>query len=88
MFRPTPALLFVALASAPLAAQGWIDVERPVQAVRSSPAIVRISSSVRAVVEGQIARFEVEERFRNNGGGMAEGTYHYPLPGGCGTLPC
>jgi len=32
-------------------------------------------------IDGRIARFEVEERFRNTGRGIAEGTYHYPMPG-------
>src|SRR4029453_14574806 len=30
---------------------------------------------------GRVARFEVTERFRNPGQIIAEGTYHYPLPG-------
>ena len=65
-----------------MAAQGWID-ERPVGPgpVRSSPAIERVGSTVRVTVDGRIARFEVEERFRNTGRGIAEGTYHYPMPG-------
>ncbi|MGH7656605.1 MAG: VIT domain-containing protein, partial [Gemmatimonadales bacterium] len=32
-------------------------------------------------VDGRVARIEVEEHFRNFGGGIAEGTYLYPLPG-------
>ena len=79
--RPTfPALfaLLLPLASAP--AQGWID-ERPVIPARSSPAVVRLSSTVRVVVDGRLARIEVEELFRNTGGVIAEGSYLYPLPG-------
>ncbi len=81
MRRPCLALFLLALPLAPVAAQGWIDVERPVGPIRSSPAVVRVSSTVRVTVDGRIARFEVTERFRNVGGGIAEGTYHYPLPG-------
>ncbi|MBA2292815.1 MAG: VWA domain-containing protein [Gemmatimonadales bacterium] len=80
MRRTIRTLFLLALPSAPLASQGWID-ERPVVPVRSSPAITRVSSTVRVVVDGRIARFEVEEKFRNSGRGIAEGTYHYPLPG-------
>ena len=81
MFRPMLVLLLLASPLAALPAQGWIDLEGPIQPLRSSPSIVRVSSSVRAVVDGRVARFEVEERFRNTGGVIAEGTYHYPLPG-------
>ena len=82
--RPlTTALLLAALPVAPLVSQGWIDTDdRPIVGpVRASPAVVRIASDVRIRVSGRIARFEVTERFRNTGGGMAEGTYHYPMPG-------
>ena len=78
MFR-LPLALLLAL-PAPLAAQGWIDIERP-NRPRGPASVVRVSSSVRAVVEGRVARFEVHERFRNDGGVVAEGMYHYPLPG-------
>ena len=73
------AVLLLATAST-TQAQGWID-ERPIGPARSSPAVVRVSSSVRVVIDGRLARFEVTERFRNSGRGIAEGTYHYPLPG-------
>ena len=79
MSRLPLALLLLAL-PAPLAAQGWIDIERP-NRPRGPASVVRVSSSVRAVVEGRVARFEVHERFRNDGGVVAEGMYHYPLPG-------
>ena len=80
--RPTLAALLplFLLPLAPITAQGWID-ERPVTPARSSPAVVRVSSIVRVRVDGRIARVEVEERFRNSGGVMAEGSYLYPLPG-------
>ena len=81
MRRTLVALLALLLPPiATIAAQGWID-ERPVIPARSSPAVVRVSSTVRVVVDGRIARVEVEERFRNSGGGIAEGSYLYPLPG-------
>lgn len=83
MFRPI--VLAAALAGAlagPLAAQGWIVPERPI--IRPGPgfgAVVRVASQVRAVVDGRVVRVEVEERFRNAGPGLAEGTYVYPMPG-------
>jgi Ca-activated chloride channel homolog len=65
-------------------AQGWIE-PTPVPPGRIAPPmswnVTRIATSIRATVEGRVARIEVEEQFRNNGGGMAEGTYHYPLAG-------
>lgn len=63
-------------------AQGWI--EQPDQRGRPVPAaspVVRVGSSVRVRIDGRVARFEVEERFRNTGRGIAEGTYLYPLAG-------
>lgn len=75
------AFLALILPLAPLGAQGWIDETRPVGPVRSDPAVVRVESSVRVTLDGRVARFEVTERFRNTGRGIAEGTYHYPLPG-------
>lgn len=74
------ALVLLALPAA-LQAQGWIEIERPVGPVRGSPAVVRVESHVSVTVDGRIARYEVTERFRNTGGGIAEGTYLYPLPG-------
>ncbi|NOT09428.1 MAG: VWA domain-containing protein [Gemmatimonadales bacterium] len=81
MSRTAVALLLLAVPTTALPAQGWIDIERPPVVTRSAPTLVRVSSSVRATVEGRVARFEVEERFRNTGGMIAEGTYLYPLPG-------
>jgi len=80
MSRARLALLLLAAPLSPLAGQGWIDLERPGQIRMPSP-LVRVSSSIRAVVDGRVARFEVQERFRNTGGAIAEGTYLYPLPG-------
>ncbi len=72
-----------ALAAGSLRAQGWIEIERPIRIgpVAVAPAVARISSDVRTRIEGRVARVEVEEQFRNVGGGIAEGTYLYPMPG-------
>jgi Ca-activated chloride channel family protein len=80
MSRAPLALLLLAVPVAPVAAQGWIDVERPAIS-RGPAALARVGSSVHVVVDGRVARFEVQERFRNAGATIAEGTYHYPLPG-------
>lgn len=80
MSRALLALLLFAVPAGSLAAQGWIDLERPVIS-RGPTSLVRVGSSVRVVVDGRVARFEVTERFRNPGQIVAEGTYHYPLPG-------
>jgi len=74
-------LFVLALGAAPAAAQGWIEIERPRIPLPNNPSIVRVSSEVRTVIDGRVARVEVEERFRNAGGGLAEGSYLYPLPG-------
>lgn len=74
-------LFALALGAAPAAAQGWIEIERPRIPLPNNPSIVRVSSEVRTTIDGRVARVEVEERFRNAGGGLAEGSYLYPLPG-------
>ena len=81
MPRAPLALLLLVAPLSPLRAQGWIDIERPVVPIRGPAMLVRVGSTVRAVVDGRVARFEVEERFRNTGPVIAEGTYLYPLPG-------
>jgi Ca-activated chloride channel family protein len=63
----------------PVHAQGWIEIERPVDPVLP-PDVVRVVSEVRVTVEGRAAQIEVEERFRNAGSRVAEGSYLYPLP--------
>lgn len=63
-------------------AQGWI---LPPDDVRITPhrptSVVRTGSDVRITIDGRVARVEVEERFRNDGSRLAEGSYLYPLPG-------
>jgi Ca-activated chloride channel homolog len=81
MRRLLLALFTMVLGAAPASAQGWIEIERPRIPSPTNPSIVRVSSEVRTTIEGRVARVEVEERFRNNGGGLAEGSYLYPLPG-------
>jgi len=73
------AALTAALA-APLAAQGWIDVGPIVRPGPLPGNVVRTSSTVRTLIEGRVARVEVEEQFRNAGPVVAEGTYLYPMP--------
>ena len=65
----------------PLAAQGWIEIERRQVPGNQNPAVIRTTSEVHTTIEGRVARVEVEEQFRNSGGGLAEGHYLYPLPG-------
>ncbi len=76
------ATLVTLAASGAVRAQGWVDVERPVRIGPpiAPPAVVRISSDVHTRIDGRIARVEVQEVFRNVGGGLAEGSYLYPLP--------
>ena len=74
------AALLAATATTSLNAQGWIDIERR-PGIPVNTSVFRISSNVRTRVEGRVATIEVEEQFRNSGGGIAEGTYLYPLPG-------
>lgn len=61
----------LALASAsPAAAQGWID------------GVQKVRTAVSVEVTGRVARVEVEEWFRNNGGALGQADYLYPLPSG------
>src|SRR5688572_24310616 len=75
-------LLVVVVLSLPLpaAAQGWIE---PLVHRGGAPAsrVERLRTSVTVRVTDRVARVEVEEWFRNGGGGTAEGDYIYPLPG-------
>jgi len=78
------ALAIVAGAATPIRAQGWIEVRQPVPSTRPVPIggpVIRVQSDVRVSLNGRIAQIEVEERFRNAGPTIAEGTYLYPLSG-------
>lgn len=81
MSRMLLGALALVLSVTPAAAQGWIEIERPRIPVPVNPNVIRVSSDVRTTIEGRVARVEVEERFRNTGGAIAEGSYLYPLPG-------
>ncbi len=73
------ALAALALTPCTVRAQGWIEPAPRLPAAQWN--VSRIATTIRATVEGRVARIEVEERFRNDGAQMAEGTYHYPLAG-------
>ena len=73
-------IALTALSAGGLNAQGWIQDVRPIR-VGLPSSVVRVSSNVRTTIDGPVARVEVEEQFRNAGGGLAEGTYLYPMPG-------
>jgi len=78
------ALMVAISAASPAAAQGWVEVRSTPVPNRPTPIggpVLRIQSDVRITLEGRVARVEVEERFRNAGSSIAEGTYLYPLPG-------
>lgn len=61
----------------PIHAQGWIDPVRPIPDF----GVHKLRSVVTVHVSGRVANVEVEEWFRNDGGGLGEGDYLYPLPG-------
>jgi Ca-activated chloride channel family protein len=67
--------------ASPVLSQGWIEVERPRDRVTPAGPVTRTASSVQVRLSDRIARVEVEERFRNDGGMIAEGSYLYPLAG-------
>ncbi len=78
------ALVLAASAASSAGAQGWVEVRSTPVSTRPVPIggpVIRIQSDVRITLDGRIAHVEVEERFRNAGSSIAEGTYLYPLPG-------
>lgn len=82
-FRPvmlTAAALLLWLTPASAAAQGWIE-PRP-DILPAHWGVEKLRTSVTVRVSDRIAEVEVEEWFRNNGGGLGEGDYVYPLPAG------
>jgi Ca-activated chloride channel homolog len=72
---------FTALPASTALSQGWIEIERPRERTAPMGPVVRTASSVQVRLSDRIARVEVEERFRNDGRVVAEGSYLYPLAG-------
>jgi Ca-activated chloride channel family protein len=72
------AALVASLLASPLLAQGWIE---PVPGTDPAFGVIKVRTAVSVRVTGRIALVEVEEWFRNDGGGLGEGDYLYPLPG-------
>ena len=62
---------------APVRAQGWIEPPPRI----ADAGVVKLRTVVNVRVSGRVARVEVEEWFRNDGGAFGEGDYLYPLPG-------
>ena len=67
-----------------LTAQGTI-IPRPCLPTRPCPppmqwGVSRSASHVRVTMEDRVLHYEVEERFTNRGGGIAEADYIFPLP--------
>ncbi len=69
-------LALLSLASAPLAAQGFVDPVRPVP----QGSVTRVRSDVTVSITGRVARVTVEEFFLNSGPMLGEANYIYPLP--------
>jgi Ca-activated chloride channel family protein len=61
-------------------AQGWIE-PRPGQ-LPAQWGVEKLRTNVTVRIADRIAEVEVQEWFRNNGGGLGEGDYVYPLPVG------
>jgi Ca-activated chloride channel family protein len=68
---------YLTISPSSLAAQGWIEPH----VSRGGFSVDKTRSDVRIRVEGRVALVEVSEWFENDGAGMAEGDYLYPLPG-------
>ncbi|MDH3423271.1 MAG: VIT domain-containing protein, partial [Gemmatimonadota bacterium] len=71
------ACALLAATAIPAAGQGWIEPG----VIRGGFAVDKTRSEVMVRVEGRVAQIEVSEWFVNNGRRLAEGDYHYPLPG-------
>lgn len=54
----------------------------PIRPCIANNAIVRTSSQVRVEMVNRVLRYEVNETFVNNGGGLGEADYLFPLPAG------
>ena len=72
------AMVAALVTTSPLFAQGWIE---PAPGIRCACSVQRTRTAVSVRVTGRIARVEVEEWFRNQGGILGQGDYLYPLPG-------
>lgn len=72
------AAMAAAVVAAPAAGQGWIEPRPGLPGVWG---VEKVRTSVTVRVQDRVAQVEVEEWFRNNGGGLGEGDYVYPLPG-------
>jgi Ca-activated chloride channel family protein len=80
--RAVTALTIVTVPTAsPALCQGWIEIERPRERLTPMGPVTRTASAVQVRLSDRIARVEVEERFRNDGAVVAEGSYLYPLAG-------
>jgi Ca-activated chloride channel family protein len=73
--------VLIVLPASTALAQGWIELEHPRQRITPAGPVARTASRVHIALSDRIARVEVEERFRNDGGAVAEGSYLYPLAG-------
>ncbi len=73
--------LIILLLPIPAAAQGWIEPPILPRPLPIGQHVERLRTSVTVRITDRVARVEVEEWFRNSGGGLAEGDYIYPLPG-------
>jgi Ca-activated chloride channel family protein len=72
------ALTMSLVLAAPVGAQGWIE---PPPGHPGASGVVKVRTAVAVHVTGRVALVEVEEWFRNDGLGLGEGDYLYPLPG-------
>ena len=71
-------LMLTLLLATPVLAQGWIEPEP--ERLRMF-GVTKVRTAVSVQVTGRVALVEVEEWFRNDGRGLGEGDYIYPLPG-------
>jgi Ca-activated chloride channel family protein len=81
--RRSPLLaLFVGVCTPlhPAFGQGWMEIESHRPEAPTGP-VARVGSRVTITVDDRVARVQVEERFRNGGPAVAEGSYFYPLAG-------
>jgi Ca-activated chloride channel homolog len=74
-------LVLSLLVPASAMAQGWIEPRPLPRPLPHPPLVEKLRTSVTVRIVDRVARVEVEEWFRNAGGGLAEGDYLYPLPG-------